>query len=266
MVHVPDEIIMGYADGRVSAEEKAWLESLLAIDPALRDRLQPFLATAPGQLTAFDAVLAAPIPDRLLDTIRATSTAAKKPVARLGFLDRLFPGGFNLLPAAGYAATLLIGVGVGSLLLATAPTDDTLVRADRDGFVAAGRLQVALDTVPSNEKKLDKEGDIRPLLSVRDRDGRICRQYEIVGRSKGPQGLACRENDGDWRIRVLTGGADLNPTTRNASQGESDALDGVVGTVVNTLPGRSELTPVEEEFLIQKGWDAAPAVGGGAGN
>ncbi len=189
MVHVPDEIIMGYADGRVSAEEKAWLEGLLAVDPALRNRLQPFLATAPGQLTAFDAVLAAPIPDRLLETIRATTSTAKKPIARQGLMDRLFPGGLSFLPAAGYAATLLIGVGVGSLLLATAPADDTLVRADRDGFVAAGRLQVALDTIPSNSRKLDKEGDIRPLLSVRDRDGRICRQYEIVGRTKGPQGL-----------------------------------------------------------------------------
>lgn len=266
MVHVPDEIIMGYADGRVSAEEKAWLESLLAVDPALRDRLQPFLATAPGQLTAFDAVLAAPIPDRLLDTIRGTTSKVKKPVARQGLMDRFFPGGFSLLPAAGYAATLLIGVGVGASLLATPPADDTLVRADRDGFVAAGRLQVALDTIPSNTRELDKEGDIRPLLSVRDSDGRICRQYEIVGRNKGPQGLACRENDGDWRIRVLTGGADQSATTRNASQGESDALDGVVGSVVKALPGRSELTPVEEEFLIEKGWAAAPAVEGGAGN
>lgn len=78
MVHVPDEIIMAYADGQVSAEEKAWFESMLATDPALRSRLNPFVATGPGQFSAFDAILSAPVPDRLLETVRGITPAAKK--------------------------------------------------------------------------------------------------------------------------------------------------------------------------------------------
>ena len=113
MVHVPDEIIMAYADGQVSAEEKAWFESMLATDPALRSRLNPFVATGPGQFSAFDAVLSAPIPDRLLETVRGTTPAAKKKVAQPGLFERLFPNGFGLMPVAGYAAALRGGHRVG---------------------------------------------------------------------------------------------------------------------------------------------------------
>jgi hypothetical protein len=261
MVHVPDELIMAYADGQVSAEEKAWLESILAVDPAVRARLEPFLATGPGQFSAFDAILDAPIPDRLIDTIRGTKPAAKafSSSTRPGLFDRLFPNGFGLTPALGYAAALVVGVGIGSALLTAPSGEEPLLVADRDGFIASGRLQTTLERVPSGDSKLVKEGDIRPLLTVRDGDGRICRQYEIVGRKKGPQGLACREGDGDWRITVLTGGQDA-ASARNASQNDGNVVDGMVGTAVKNLPGHSELTGAEEMFLIERGWGSAPAM------
>lgn len=260
MVHVPDELIMAYADGQVSAEEKAWLESILAVDPAIRARLEPFLATGPGRLTAFDAVLDAPIPDRLIDTIRGTKPPVRASAsARTGLFDRLFPNGFGLTPALGYAAALLAGIGIGSAILTAPSAEQPLMVADRDGFIASGRLQSALERVPSGDNKLVKEGDIRPLLTVRDGDGRICRQYEIVGRKKGPQGLACREGDGDWRITVLTGG-EAAASALNASQSDGNVLDGMVGTAVKNLPGHSELTGAEELFLIERGWGGAPSV------
>lgn len=260
MVHVPDELIMAYADGQVSAEEKAWLEGILAVDPAVRARLEPFLATGPGQFAVFDAILDAPIPDRLIDTIRGTKPAARvSSPARSGLFDRLFPNGFGLTPALGYAAALVAGIGIGSALL-TAPTaEQPLLVTDRDGFIASGRLQTALERVPSGDNKLVKEGDIRPVLTVRDGDGRICRQYEIVGRKKGPQGLACREGDGDWRITVLTGG-EAAASARNASQSDGNVVDEMVGTAVKNLPGHSELTGAEELFLIERGWGGAPSV------
>lgn len=269
MVHVPDEIIMAYADGQVSAEERAWFESMLATDPALRHRLDPFLATVPGQFSAFDAVLSAPVPNRLLETIRGTNPAVKHKAAQPGLLERLFPNGFGLMPAAGYAAALVVGIGVGSAMLGSSSSVEPLVRADRDGFVAAGKLQLALDKTPSNDKRLVSEGDIRPVLTVRDREGRVCRQYEIIGPGKaGPQGFACRESDGDWRIRVLTGGTDQTGSAQTVGQNdEGAAINSMVGTVVKSLPGQSELTSVEELFLIEKGWDGAPAASeSGAGN
>lgn len=261
MVHVPDELIMAYADGQVSAEEKAWLEGILAVDPAVRARLEPFLVTGPGQFSAFDAILDAPIPDRLIDTIRGTKPAAKSSASsvRVGLLDRLFPNGFGLTPALGYAAALVVGIGIGSALLTAPSGEEPLLVADRDGFIAAGRLQSTLERVPSGDNKLVKEGDIRPVLTVRDGDGQICRQYEIVGRKKGPQGLACREGDGDWRITVLTGGADA-ASARNASQNDGGVVDGMVGTALKNLPGHSELSGPEELFLIERGWGGAPAV------
>jgi hypothetical protein len=261
MVHVPDELIMAYADGQVSPEEKIWLESILAVDPAVRARLEPFLATGPGQLTAFDAILAAPIPDRLIDTVRGTKPAAKSSSSstRLGLFDRLFPNGFGLTPALGYAAALVAGIGIGSALLSAPQTEQPLLVADRDGFVASGRLQTALERIPSGEKSLVKEGDIRPLLTVRDGAGRICRQYEIVGRKKGPQGLACRESDGGWRITVLTGG-ETAASAYNASQNDGNVVDGVVDRAIKELPGHSELAGAEELFLIERGWGGAPSL------
>lgn len=268
MVQVPDEFLMAYADGQVSVEERAWFESILATDPELRVRLEPFLATGPSQWAAFDSIMQSPIPDRLIQTIRsagqtapAAAPHAAVPPARSrsaqpGLLDRLFPNGFGLTPALGYAAALALGVGIGTSMLGprTAP-DETLLKADRDGFVAAGRLQVALDRTPSNGKDLVREGDIRPVLSLRDREGRICRQYEIIARQRGPQGLACREPNGAWRITVMTGGAETGGVARPASQDDQNGtLDGLVGTAVKSLPGHNELTAADELYLIENGW------------
>lgn len=264
MVHVPDELIMAYADGQVSPEEKAWLDSILAVDPAVRARLEVFAATGPGQFSPFDSVLTAPIPDRLIATVRGTRPQTRAAAPRQSLIERFFPNGFGLMPV-GYAAALALGVGIGSALLS--PPDPTmpLIIADRDGFVASGDLQVALDTKVSGDKELINEGDIRPVLTVRDGEGRVCRHYEIVQRRKGPQGLACRERDGKWRITVLTGG-EAGASARNASQGESDVLDGVIDNAIKSMPAHSELTGAEEAYLIQQGWGGVPALptpGGG---
>lgn len=266
MVHVPDELIMAYADGQVSPEEKAWLESILAVDPAVRSRLDVFVATGPGQFSPFDSVLTAPIPDRLIATVRGTRPEKRLAEPRPSLFDRLFPAGFGPLQGLSYAAMLLVGFGIGAALLTAPEGKAPLIVADRDGFVASGDLQVALDTKASGDKKLVNEGDVRPVLTVRDGEGRICRHYEIVQRRKGPQGLACRQADGQWRITVLTGG-EAAATVRNASQGEPDVLDGMVGAAIKSMPAHSELTGVEEAYLIQNGWGGVPALPApGAGN
>jgi hypothetical protein len=259
MVHVPDELIMAYADGQVSPEEKAWLEGILAVDPAVRSRLDVFVATGPGQFSPFDSVLTAPIPDRLIATVRGTRPETRAAAPRQSLMDRFFPNGFGLMPAVGYAAALVVGVGIGSALLTSPATKSPLIVADREGFVASGDLQVALDTQVSGNKNLVNEGDIRPVLTVRDGEGRVCRHYEIVQRRKGPQGLACRERDGKWRITVLTGGEGA-ATARNASQGEPDVLEGVIGTALKSMPAHSELTGAEEAYLIEKGWGGVPVL------
>ena len=259
MVHVPDELIMAYADGQVSPEERAWLESILAVDQAVRTRLDVYVATGPGQFSAFDAMLTAPIPERLIAAVNGTRTAAQAAAPRRSLLDRIFPNGFGLMPAVGYAAALALGVGIGSAMLSSPNTKAPLIVADREGFIASGELQVALDTQVSGDKKRVSEGDIRPVLTVRDGDGRVCRHYEIVQRRKGPQGLACRERDGKWRITVLTGG-EGSATARNASQGGSDVLDGVIDTAIKSMPAHSELTGAEEAYLIQQGWGGVAAM------
>jgi hypothetical protein len=250
---------MAYADGQVSPEEKAWLEGILAVDPAVRSRLDVFVATGPGQFSPFGSVLTAPIPDRLIATVRGTRPETRAAAPRQSLMDRFFPNGFGLMPAVGYAAALVIGVGIGSALLTPPATTSPLIVADREGFVASGDLQVALDTQVSGNKNLVNEGDIRPVLTVRDGEGRVCRHYEIVQRRKGPQGLACRERDGKWRITVLTGGEGA-ATARNASQGEPDVLEGVIGTALKSMPAHSELTGAEEAYLIEKGWGGVPAL------
>jgi hypothetical protein len=48
---------------------------------------------------------------------------------------------------------------------------------------------------------------------------------------------------------------------------EGAAINSMVGTIVQSLPGQSELTAADELFLIEKGWDNAPDMGAsGAGN
>ncbi len=281
MVHVPDDILMAYVDNELSAEERTWLEAQLVNDVGLRRRLEPFLVTRQPLQVIFDAPLHAPVPDRLISAVLSAGTVAQAGAKKSlgsriagsgvssasGWLDALFPSGRGWQPAYGYAAVLLVGLGAGWLSSNLTGQDDdnaNLMRLERGGFVASGRLLDALDRAPSGSGALE-EGAVRPVLTLRSDKGQLCRQYEIVAPNRrGPMGLACRDAQGDWRVNAFAGdGGSDGGTAMEASHGEAGAvLPPALSQTLKDLKGFDTLSEAEEQYLLEKGWQAAPKGGG----
>ena len=98
---VSEADVQAYVDGRLSAARSAGIDEALANDPELAARVAAMRAQNAALRDAFDLVLAEPIPERLL---AATVPPPRRPART---------GRSLLMLAAGAAATLVVGIGVG---------------------------------------------------------------------------------------------------------------------------------------------------------
>ena len=271
MAPVPDTILMAFVDGELTANERAWVESELARDPALRQRLEPFAITRAALPVIFDAPVREPIPDRLLETIRTAGRAEKPAASRhapsaaasKSLFERLFGEGFGWQPALGFAASLLIAYGAGLATHGTivgSPSDGALTRVDRGTIVATGRLEQALNTSTSSAEKTFTEDAIQPLITLRCAEGRICRYYGLVSRnSKSAGGLACRKAPGLWELVVQSDGSDTAVSWDVSQDNESEPIDPVIRKAITGLGNYQVLSDTEEAFLIKNGWPSPKA-------
>lgn len=274
MVQVPDDLLMAYVDGELSVEERVWLEGVLANNADLRQRLEPFAVTKAALPPIFDAALRSPVPDRLIETIRTagrdpaasawlrsdTDTSKRKaagPATRAGFLQTLIPNGFGWQHAVAAAVLLVAGVGLGrtdAILPGEGLSDSSFARIGDDGVVAAGRLQVALNSAASSKDDL-VVGDVRPVGTFRNKDGQVCRRYVVIGSQRADTGgFACRDDQGDWRLTVLSGGAGPGASQRVGQGGDEQSSDPIIGEAMRNMDRFEALSPAEEAFLIEKGW------------
>ncbi len=80
---IGDDLIMPYADGVLAPDQRPAVRDALARDPELMQRFESFLFTRGPLARAFDAVLAAPIPERLLEAVRGPAPQRTRPTASL---------------------------------------------------------------------------------------------------------------------------------------------------------------------------------------
>lgn len=87
---------------------------------------------------------------------------------------------------------------------------------DRDGSnpdaLRVSTLQQALETVRSGDTvawrdpRSRREGSVQPVVTYRNSGGKYCREFEEVRHVDGSTtvegGIACREDDGRWRVRI----------------------------------------------------------------
>ncbi len=289
MVHVPDDILMAYVDGELSAEEVAWLEREFAADPQLRQRLEPFTLTRKALPVVFDPLLKLPLPERLLTTVREPGSSPNAQVGRLAetaasrssagsgggglraLLDRILPSGGSYQPAWGYVGMLVLGIGTGwaaSGLIGSSSEGGSVLRSYGGAIVADGALQEALEHLPAGgiAGRPGSSDTIRPVATFRNESGRICRQY-FGGSQQDAEGafsgLACRDPGGVWRITLHS---QLPAEPENAENGfatpvGAGADHGAIGAsleqTLRGLAGGAPMSPTEEDYFIRKGWDAS---------
>jgi hypothetical protein len=233
---IGDDLIMPYADGVLAPDQRPAVRDALARDPALMQRFESFLFTRGPLARAFDAVLTAPIPEKLLEAVRGPAPRRTRPTAsflgpaRLARLADIFrlP---DFSPAFAIPAVL---VGVAAGWLAHYALSSDFVPLEDRGFVASASLSQALEQTPSGTSAKMIDGvAFKPTLTFPGVQQTWCRQYELsFDATLRSGGLACRSSDGAWRVIILTEPAPSAPPSTAGDitpAGSTDILDKMRG-------------------------------------
>lgn len=191
------------------------IEAALNADPALATRAEALAAgdsLAPLVQGAFAPVLDAPVPERLTAALAvreaevvdlAAARAAKSPAAQLPTpANDTGRSGWRWPQFGAMAASLALGVMIGGPLLkggSDAPEADGLLLASAD-------LSTMLDSAPSGQRTdLAALGEGEVVLTFRNADGQLCRQFLIEGKDGATSdALACANGGAEkgWQIEA----------------------------------------------------------------
>lgn len=270
-VTLTDDLLLAYADQRLDPQTHAAVAAQLADDPAALARVEHLQATHRLLGDAFADEADEPVPEWLVAAVQrvpppaADGDPAERPAtpepeqgARvIPLRRRAFT---SMLPPA-LAALLLLGVGIGAGWWANehlGPASPGL--AARDTL-----LQQALEERASGEVLQMARGDTRfevlPLLTFRDRQGRICREFETRTLDndglEDRLGIACR-GAGGWVDEVMVSRNLLDPSAGDDGfyspvSGE-DQEPGPFEQLSEQLMDSAPLDPAEEIQLLERGW------------
>jgi hypothetical protein len=193
------------ADGLLSSDQRAGLGAVLARNPRLKNLYESFRFIPDPLASAFDAVLTAPIPERLLRTVRESPSSeawARRPrktwASRAWLAELLSPAFFPAVALPALAITVAAG-----WLLHTA----TGAGADARGHLASAEAQYALEVAPTGAKVDISLGfRLTPRFTFTRQDKAWCRQYTLsYPENLEAGGVACRNKAGAWQALVETG-------------------------------------------------------------
>jgi len=208
--HIPDEVLMAYADGELPADEAATLEARLSEDADLAARVQVFSASAAALQGLKHADTSAAMPAGLEQALRArVASASAVDAPAMVAADPVPAGNVVAFPqrrvplwTGALAATVALAVGLGAGLLAGKGTGPS---------GGADPVFAALDSLPSGEATTLADGtELRMVASFNSSDGALCREYEQIGQNAtGQLTVACRDQ-GAWvpQLVVALGGAE----------------------------------------------------------
>lgn len=227
MMQTSDETLMALADGELSAEEAARVQTAVDADPALQERLRQFTETRRllsalrpvGELADKDDPLVAMI--RQAQAAPAPQAAPPQPE----------PANLNRRPWLAIAASVALAVvAVGWLGF------------NRDASLSAPEI-AALDQLPSGESQPLAEGRTLTMIASYRADA-LCREYEISEGGRAAVTVACRDGQA-WQPR-FTAEVALDADGYLPASGEIDGLDAALGAL------GSPLTPEDEAAALRE--------------
>jgi negative regulator of sigma E activity len=239
---VSKETLMAYVDGELDTSARAEVEAAIAQDSALAQEVEKHRALRRQLQSAFEGVLAEPVPDRLIAAARTAPISAPKTTvadfarARAEKTTKTTRR-WSLPQWSAMAACLIVGLLLGHQLLR--PSTSGPVGTEDGRLVARGSLANALSTQLASESSPNDA--VHVALSFRDGDGNYCRTF-VMKDGSTLAGLACHENN-TWRVEALSqdskevvskggyrmAGGDLAPSVLQAVQEriEGDPLDAI---------------------------------------
>jgi hypothetical protein len=250
---ITDELLVAYVDDELNPAQREMVDSVLATSPALCRRAQEMRLSRDLLREAFplhpDRALSAPIEaasDRL-----AEACVPRRSHPRVTS-SRWSRWGYAMAAGLAVCAAAPITYLVWRVAIEPAAHPVTgLTQVDPDS-----PLHRLLESVPSADViNIPREdAALRAVLTFQSKDGRFCREFEILAGSGGSTGIACR-HDGEWRSEVLLS-ASAAPALSNhyTPAGESD--DTAVAEVVARLMEGDPLSAEEEAAVLARGWRA----------
>lgn len=242
------------------------IEEAINADPALAERAEALALSAGDPAAtavrdAFAPVLDAPVPERLSRIVTATAAA---PIVDLEAVRTPRPhprplpqpandtgAGWRWPQFGAIAASLAIGALIGGPLLSGGANTrgEALVLAGADGTRPAPALAALLDTAPSGQVvDLAGLGTGEVVMTFRNTDGQLCRQFMIDAGPGNSDALACTGADGGWQVEALGRRAapvgEMKLASGDAAVGVIAAVDDMIDS--DPLVGDAELAELAE--------------------
>jgi len=252
----------GFTDADLAAfmagtlEDEALLDAIEAAinaDPSLAERAEALAAgdpVTPLVQGAFAPVLDAPVPERLTAALAPQAAEVVDLAAARAAKAAALPSPANDAGRSNWrwpqfgamAASLALGVLIGGPLLkggADAPQADGLVLASAD-------VTAMLDSAPSGQRTdLAALGEGEVVLTFRNADGQLCRQFLIEGKGgTTSDALACAGGaDKSWQIEAYGRRADPVGEMKLAGGDAAPAVVAAVDAMIDSDPvtGADEL-------------------------
>ena len=202
MTAYDDTTIIAYLDGELDETDCAEFERALETDPALPARVEAFAESGMLLRAALAPATHGPMP-----ALPAPDFAASAVPARAAWMPRAIAAAFAFVCLGG-AFGYLAGQRV-------ADRDDARVaaRIEADGRIREATFQRAMEVevsgTPVRWRNPDggAEGLVKPVRTFRNKNDQFCRQYdrsESTGdRGETVSGIACRDEQGQWRVRAV---------------------------------------------------------------
>ena len=263
-----DQDLVAYADGELDDATMASVEQRLADNEQDRIRLRRLVAAGALAQAAFadgvEDAASAPVAAR----VPPQPQPAPAPVepTRIGRVTQFWrphrparpanqdvplrnrlPGWTQTALAASIAVVCVTGaVGLGLF------ADPMGQRGS--GLALHADVRSALSDVPSYAPQETQIGNLMVYGTFRATDGRLCREFEVVGTDAAHAGLACRAADAPWSLiasQDLTGSAGGGADVYRAASGDTaGAGAGAVAEAVEQLQSGPVLDPEAERAAL----------------
>lgn len=239
-LEVTDLMLMQLADGELDGEIAERIRAALADDPDMHARYARFAATRAATQQAFNAVLQAPVPASLVQSVLATDMATAPPARRS---KPSMPGWLAWLRApnaSAYAGWAVAGVALAVLALPSNPPPDITLGPAR------AALASVLESQPSGQ--VVRQGGLGLVaLATHPSQGTHCRDFAADRGDGQTLGVACRQPDG-WRVVAavnVPGGRDVRPAS---------ADDPLLAALLERMDAGAPLSAEAEAALLRRGW------------
>jgi hypothetical protein len=246
---ITDELLVAYVDDELDADQRDMVSTTLDRDPALRRRAEEMRLSRDLIREAF--------PLQPPDTVPMRIDAAANRLAEACAPHSRHAGrGLPFRPSHAIAA------GLGVLAVTTAgffawqPAEPKRERVTALAQIDPDNpLHALLESTPSAQvvHVAPEDAVLRAILTFRAKDGRFCREFEILASAGASSGVACRAYDGQWRTEVLLGTAAAPPSSQYYTPA-AGVDDPGIAAAVDDLMQDEPLSAEEEAQVLASSW------------